>query len=122
MNPKETRLILRYHSGQQHDILPTTPVTFVNGKGQCMGLMTPSGKFIPPSETNVGKIIEVWDGFERLECEIVWDGSVPERISRKTRGHSKGLLLDDYQVNGELYRAIQEETHPNWVSKGRLKK
>lgn len=117
-----TRLILRNDNGTQIDVVPTVPTTFVNAKGECMGLLTPEGNYTPPCETNVGKIVEVWDGFEKTEMEIVWDGSVPEKMSRGTRGHSKGLLLDDYQITGDLYKAMQEETHPNWCNRGRLKK
>ena len=119
---RPTRLILRRNDGLQVDVIPSTPITLTSLKGEIMGILTPEGKYIPPSETNVGKIIEVWDGFEKTEMEIVWDGSVPESMNRKTKGHSKGLLLDDYQVSGDLYRAIESETHPNWCKKGRLKK
>ena len=116
------RLILRSPAGKQTDVISTVPTTLQNAEGEVMGMMTPDGKFIHPCETNVGKIVEVWDGFERTEMRIVWDGSVPEQVSRGTRGHSKGLLLDDYQVSGKLYKAIAEESHPSWVSRGRLKK
>lgn len=116
------KLLLTLNSGQKIQVYPTIPTTLVNNRGECMGMILSDGNYIEPCETNVGKIVDVWNGFEKTEMEIVWDGAIPERLSRKTKGHSKGLLLDDYRVTGEVYKAMQEETHPNWVSKGRLKK
>ena len=116
------KLLLTLNSGQKVQVYPTIPTTLVDNRGTCMGMILSDGNYVEPCDTNVGKIIDVWNGFEKVEMQIVWDGAVPEKISRGTKGHSKGLLLDDYQVPGEVRSTMLSEEHPNWAGKGRLKK
>lgn len=79
------------------------PHTLVDDNYVPTGIQFPDGTIIKAAHSRVGTkedIIDPVDG-QVYECEVMWDGAKPD-----LKGHSKGLLIDEYETTGELWRRI----------------
>jgi hypothetical protein len=101
--------------GKKVEVKPVTPVTLLDKNNNVAGLALPDGTLISPALTNVTKIMEAWDNFEQKELEVIWDGAAPERYTHGTTGHSKGLLLDNYEPRIEF--KTKQDMRPRLVKK-----
>lgn len=73
--------------GRTIPVRTATPTTLYNDMDRPVAIALPSGTFLEADVTSVETIEQVWDDWQKVEAEIVWDGAKPE-----FGGHSKGLL------------------------------
>lgn len=74
-------------NGKTINVRVATPTTLYNERDRPVAIALPSGNYLESETTNVETIEKVWDDWQKVEAEIVWDGAKPE-----WGGHSKGLL------------------------------
>lgn len=106
------------------DVAVPTTVYLIPGDSASgvMGLLTQFGEFRRQAGSKVGQQVTLNQDGLTFTVETVWDGAIkeptePEPIGWENpeeqqgpvfRGSSKGLLLGNYSVTGELWKAIRK--------------
>jgi hypothetical protein len=88
-----------------------------------LGVLQPSGELIVKAQSTDGQQSIHKDPVDDQRClmEVVWDGAKPlplaatpigflDEEGRKPiyREHSKGMLLGDYQIKGDMWEQVRE--------------
>ena len=74
-------------NGRTLNVHVATPTTLYNDMDRPVAIALPNGRYLEADITSAGTIERVWDDWQQVDAEVVWDGSKPE-----WSGHSKGLL------------------------------
>lgn len=78
------------------------PTTLVDDNGVPTGILYPDGTVVDAIQSRVGQQETLVDTYGiAYATEVVWDGAKPD-----PNGHSKGLLIEEYETTGELWRRI----------------
>lgn len=103
-------------------VLAPTTIYLLRNKDRSgvMGLLQPSGEFVPKRKSTTGQVFLITDGDgEVFEGLVQWDGAQPSPRSATPLGwwdeeetspiyeeSSKGVLLGNYSENGELWNSV----------------